>query len=403
MSALDRFLHYVSFDTQSAENSETSPSTLKQKVLGEELMKEMKQLGLAGVRMDESGNVFGEIPANTEGVPAVGLVAHMDTSNAVSGKDIKPRIVHYEGGSIELSPGIVMDRSAVPELDRVIGEDLIVTDGTTLLGADDKAGIAEILEAAEKILAGDRAHGKIGIAICTDEEVGRGTEGFDLKQFGCEYAYTVDGGALGELEYENFNAASAEVTVHGRSVHPGSAKGILRNAGTIFTRMHALLPEDKTPETTEGYEGFIHLIHVSGSVQELKAFYILRDHDLGKLEELKQILRDAAAQINSLFNGEEVVSVEIRDNYRNMRECIEPHMHLIRRAEAAFRKNGVEPLTQPIRGGTDGAALSYMGLPCPNLSTGGYQFHGVFEFIPVRALQVMPEMLQDLVYSFTEE
>ena len=402
MNALDRFLRYVAVDTQSDEKSKTSPSTEKQKVLGQLLLEELEALGLENVRMDASGNVFGELSANTEGVPAVGLIAHMDTSEAVSGKDVKPRIVAYEGGAIELSPGIVMEPALVPELKRVVGERLVVTDGTTLLGADDKAGIAEILDAVEQLIATGRKHGKIGVAICTDEEVGRGTEGFDVAAFGCEYAYTVDGGALGELEYENFNAASARVTVHGHSVHPGTAKGVLRNACTVFTQFHALMPADKTPETTEGYEGFIHLLGVQGSVQELSAHYILRDHDLKKLEELKQILRAAAAEINARYGGDEVVTLEIRDNYRNMRECIEPHMHLITRAEAAFRKNGVEPLTQPIRGGTDGAALSYMGLPCPNLSTGGYQMHGVFEFIPVRALEVMPRVLQDLVCSFVE-
>ncbi len=401
MQALERFLRYVTIDTQSDEKSKTSPSTEKQKVLGQLLLEELRAIGLTRVRMDEAGNVFGELSANTKGVPAVGLIAHMDTSEAVSGKDVKPRIVTYEGGEIELSPGIVMDPAQVPELKRVVGERLIVTDGTTLLGADDKAGIAEILDAVERLIASGRKHGRIGVAICTDEEVGRGTEGFDIAAFGCEYAYTVDGGALGELEYENFNAASARVTVHGHSVHPGTAKGVLRNAGTVFTQFHSLLPANKTPETTEGYEGFLHLLGVQGTVQELSAHYILRDHDLGKLEALKQILQDAAAQINARY-GSEVVTMEIRDNYRNMRECIEPHMHLITRAEAAFRKNGVEPLTQPIRGGTDGAALSYQGLPCPNLSTGGYQMHGIFEFIPVRALEVMPQVLLDLVCSFTE-
>ena len=401
MSALDRFLRYVVIDTQSDEASKTKPSSLKQLELSRLLLKEMEELGLEHLRMDENGNVFGELPATVEGVPAVGLVAHVDTSDAVSGKDVKPRIVRYEGQAFELSPGIVMDPAQVPELAEVTGEELVVTDGTTLLGADDKAGVAEILDAVEQLLASGRPHGRIGIAFCTDEEVGRGTEGFDVPAFGCEYAYTVDGGALGEIEYENFNAAFARVLVQGRSVHPGSAKGVLRNAGTVFTKFHALLPQDKTPETTEGYEGFLHLTDVNGSVQSLEAHYILRDHDLGKLQELKDILQEAAEQINRDY-AEPVVRVEIRDSYRNMREKIEPHMHLIHRAKAAFQASGVEPRVIPIRGGTDGAALSFMGLPCPNLSTGGYQMHGVYEFSPVRAFEVMPQVLQDLVCSFAE-
>ena len=402
MSALDRFLRYVQIDTQSWGEAERSPTTEKQLVLSRLLMEEMQQLGLQEIRMDTAGNVFGVLPANCEGAPSVGLVAHVDTADAVSGANVKPRIVHYEGGSIELSPGIVMSPEDAPSLLKCVGEDLIVTDGTTLLGADDKAGVAEILDAVEQLMASDRKHGRIAVAFCTDEEVGRGTEGFDVAAFGCSYAYTVDGGELGEMEYENFNAASVKLTVHGRSVHPGTAKNVMKNAGSIFADLHVLLPRDMTPETTEGYEGFIHLTEVSGTVQELKAGYILRDHDLAKLEEKKVIFTEAVNKINAIY-GEGTVEAVIRDNYRNMREKIEPHMHLISRAEQAFRDNGVEPKTIPIRGGTDGAMLSYMGLPCPNLSTGGFEMHGVNEFIPVRALETMPKVLQDLVCSFVEE
>ncbi len=402
MSVVSRFLGYVAVDTQSQEGSETTPSTQKQLVLSRMLMEQMRELGLQQIRMDSAGNVFGELPANCEHVPAVGLVAHVDTSEAVSGKNVQARTVRYEGGELELSPGIVMTPQTVPELAQYVGEELIVTDGRTLLGADDKAGIAEILDAVEGLILSGRKHGKIGLAFCTDEEVGRGTEGFDVEAFGCDYAYTVDGGVLGELEYENFNAASCVVTVHGHSVHPGTAKGLMKNACAVFTQFHALLPEHMTPETTEGYEGFIHLTELSGTVEELKANYILRDHDLQLLEEKKTIIAAAAQQINEKL-GEGTVTLDLREGYRNMREKIEPHMHLITRAEEAFRKNGVEPRTQPIRGGTDGAALSYMGLPCPNLSTGGCQMHGVFEFIPVRALKTMPDVLQDLVCSFVEE
>lgn len=403
MSVLDRFLQYVKIDTQSAEGSETSPSTEKQLVLSRLLMEQMQALGLEDVRMDACGNVYGALPANCEGAPAVGLIAHIDTSDAVSGENVNPHIVEkYDGGVIELSPGITMSPEDFPELKSQVGEDLIVTDGTTLLGGDDKAGIAEILDAVERLKASGRKHGRVGIAFTTDEEVGRGTEGFDVPAFGCDFAYTVDGGELGEIVYETFNAANAVVRVQGRSVHPGSAKGVMRNACTILTELHSMLPREMTPECTEGYEGFLHLTGFKGSVESAEAHYILRDHDAKKLLEKKQLLLDAAATLNARY-GAEVVQCDIRDSYCNMREYIEPHMHLITRAEAAFRSCGVEPVTRPIRGGTDGAALSMMGLPCPNLSTGGYQCHGIYEFVPVRALETMPLVLENLIYRFAEE
>ncbi len=403
MTALERFLNYITWETTSSEASGVRPSTSGQRLLTEALAKEMRDLGMENVRISEAdGAVYGAIPANTDAaVPAIGFLAHVDTSEAASGKNVRARIVkQYDGGTIRLNETVSMaPDTGFACLREVIGEDLIVTDGTTLLGADDKAGVAEIMTMAETLIHSDKPHGRIGIAFTTDEEIGAGPDLFDVEGFGCDFAYTVDGGPLGELEYENFNAASATVTVRGLGVHPGGAKNMMKNACIIAMEYNDLLPAAQRPEHTEGYEGFIHLMEMSGEVTEARLQYILRDHDLEKLREKQRLMAAAAEFLNGKY-GPGTVILEGKDTYFNMREKIEPHRHLLDAAAAAFRTQGVEPKAVPIRGGTDGAQLSFKGLPCPNLSTGGYQFHGVFEFIPVRALEVMPKVLLEIVYSY---
>ncbi len=405
-TAIDRLLNYVSYDTESDEASESCPSTAKQLVLAEQLRQELIELGATDVRMSEYGYLFARIPATSdEKVPVLGFIAHMDTSPALSGADVKPRIVQdYDGGDIVLNEEkqIVMkvaDFSFLPELK---GEDLIVTDGTTLLGADDKAGIAEIMTMAEHLLTHPEIkHGEICIGFTPDEEIGRGADRFDVADFGADIAYTVDGGALGELEYENFNAASGKVTIHGASIHPGSAKLKMKNALLIGMEFQSLLPTFENPMYTEGYEGFYHLDVMNGSVEEAQMDYIIRDHDRAKFEEKKRFFADAAAFLNRKY-GEGTVVCEIRDSYYNMREKIEPCMYLIDTAEAAMRACGVEPIVVPIRGGTDGARLSYIGLPCPNLCTGGYNYHGKYEFIPAGALAKTVEILVEIAKRIAE-
>ncbi len=403
MTAFERFLKYIAVETTSCEASGVRPSTPGQRVLTEALAEEMRELGLTDVYVSEKdGAVFGTIPANTtENVPVIGFLAHVDTSESASGRDVKARIVaNYDGGTIDLSDTVSMSpETGFACLKDVIGEDLIVTDGTTLLGADDKAGVAEIMTMAEMLLHTDRPHGTVKVAFTTDEEIGAGPDLFDVAQFGCDFAYTVDGGPLGELEYENFNAASAAVTVTGVGVHPGGAKNVMKNACTIAMEFQAMLPAAQAPEYTEGYEGFLHLMAMEGEVTKAKLDYILRDHDLKKLREKESVMEQAAAFLNGKY-GAGTVQVDIKETYYNMREKIAPHMHLIETAKKAFETLGVEPVTVPIRGGTDGARLSFMGLPCPNLSTGGYQFHGIYEFIPVRALEVMPQVLLEIVYAY---
>lgn len=403
MTATSRFLEYIKIETTSSEETTCRPSSACQLDLAKILEQEMREMGLQDVYIDPAdGAVFGTIPANTdEKLPALGFLAHMDTSCAASGKNVKARIVeNYGGGEIKLSDAVSMKPGKGFEcLKEVVGEDLIVTDGSTLLGADDKAGIAEIMTMAELLLKSDKPHGVVKVAFTTDEEIGRGPELFNVEKFGCDYAYTVDGGPLGELEYENFNAASADVTFKGMGVHPGGAKDLMVNAAALACEYQMMLPQAQTPEHTEGYEGFIHLHGMSGDVTEAKLSYILRDHDLGKLEEKKKLMLWAAEFMNRKY-GEGTVDAQVKDNYRNMREKIEPHMHLIDNAARAFEACGVKPRTVAIRGGTDGAALSFMGLPCPNLSTGGYQFHGIYEFIPVRALETMPKVLLEIIYAY---
>ena len=405
-TAIDRLLNYISYDTESDEASESCPSTAKQLVLAELLRQELIEMGAADVRMSEYGYLFARIPATSdEKVPVLGFIAHMDTAPALTGANVKPRIVHdYDGEDIVLNEEkkIVMkvaDFSFLPELK---GEDLIVTDGTTLLGADDKAGIAEIMTMAEHFLTHPEIkHGEICIGFTPDEEIGRGADRFDVEDFGADIAYTVDGGAIGELEYENFNAASAKVVIHGVSIHPGSAKLKMKNALLMGMEFQSLLPTFENPMYTEGYEGFYHLDVMNGSVEEAQMDYIIRDHDRAKFEEKKKFFTDAAAFLNRKY-GEGTVVCEIKDSYYNMKEKLAPCMYLIDDAVEAMRACGVEPIVVPIRGGTDGARLSYMGLPCPNLCTGGYNYHGKYEFIPVGALAKTVEILVEIAKRIAE-
>ena len=405
MTVIDRFLKLVSYETTSDENSETCPSTPNQKVLGAELVRQMQELGIADAQMDEHGYVYGTIPANCEKeLPVLGLIAHMDTSPDASGKDIKARITDvYSGGDIVLNEekGIVLSPKDFPSLLRNTGKHLIVTDGTTLLGADDKAGVAEILSAAELLLSSDKPHGVIRIGFTPDEEIGRGADLFDVKGFGADYAYTVDGGTLGEVEYENFNAASAKLVFHGRSVHPGDAKGKMISAMLAAIDFNALLPENEIPACTEGYEGFYHLTEMSGTVEEATLSYIIRDHSREKFEQRKQAVAAAAEEIDRKY-GRGTVELTLRDSYYNMKEKIEPCMFLIENAKQAMEQLGIEPKVVPIRGGTDGARLSFEGLPCPNLCTGGENFHGRFEYIPAEDMERITQLLAVMLWNLAE-
>ena len=401
-SAKSRFLRYVTYYTTSDEFTGTSPSTERQKDLGNVLMQELEALHLEDVHMDDCGNVLATLPAS-EGVdaPVIALIAHMDTAPDASGENVKPRLVRYEGGELKLNDSVSLTEALCPGLESHVGDELIVTDGTTLLGADDKAGLAEIMAAVETILEKNIKHGEVRIIFTTDEEIGHGTDGLDVQELGCDYGYTVDGGPLGEIEYENFNAAAAVLTVHGVGVHPGSAKNVMVNAATVAMDFHALLPEDELPEKTEGYEGFFHLTDMEGGMAKATLRYIIRDHDREKFEEKKALFAACAEKINEVY-GDGTAEVDITDSYYNMKEKILPHFHLIERAENAFRANGVAPMCVPIRGGTDGANLSWAGLPCPNLSTGGYNYHGVREWIPADSLEAMTNVLVTLTESFAE-
>ena len=401
-SAKSRFLRYVTYYTTSDDFTGTSPSTERQKDLGNVLMQELEALHLEDVHMDDCGNVLATLPAS-EGVdaPVIALIAHMDTAPDASGENVKPRLVRYEGGELKLNDDISLTEALCPGLKDHVGDELIVTDGTTLLGADDKAGLAEIMAAVETILEKNIKHGEVRVIFTTDEEIGHGTDGLDVQELGCDYGYTVDGGPLGEIEYENFNAAAAVLTVHGVGVHPGSAKNVMVNAATVAMDFHALLPEDEVPEKTEGYEGFFHLTDMEGGMAKATLRYIIRDHDREKFEEKKALFAACAEKINEVY-GDGTAEVDITDSYYNMKEKILPHFHLIERAENAFRANGVAPMCVPIRGGTDGANLSWAGLPCPNLSTGGYNYHGVREWIPSASLDVMTNVVVTLTASFAE-
>ncbi len=400
ISVTERFLRYVSFDTQSDESSETCPSTSKQKLLGKALVAEMLALGIQDARMDANGYVYGTIPGDPR-LPTVGLIAHMDTAPDASGENVKPRIVHYTGQDICLNEekGIYLRASEYPGLRRHQGKHLIVTDGTTLLGADDKAGIAEIMTAAERLLKVRMGHATIKLAFTPDEEIGRGADLFDVEGFGADYAYTADGGTIGELEYENFNAAGAKVTVHGRNIHPGSAKNQMVNSQLIAMEFQSLLPVHQRPEATENYEGFIHLTGMKGTVEETTLGYIIRDHDMAAFLEKKAVMEAARDFLNRKY-GEGTVELTLRDSYYNMLEKILPCMYVVDRAKAAMENAGITPKAVPIRGGTDGARLSYMGLPCPNLCTGGENYHSRFEYIPVEDMEACTEMLVQIATTF---
>ena len=393
----ERFLRYVSFDTKSDEFSETCPSTDKQRVFGAALVEEMKSLGISDACMDADGYVYGTVPGDPS-LPTIGLIAHMDTSPDCSGADIKAKVVEFNGGDICLNEeqGIFLREADYPSLKRNHGKHLIVTDGTTLLGADDKAGIAEIMTAAEFLMTARMSHATLKIGFTPDEEIGRGADRFNVKGFGADYAYTADGGTLGEIEYENFNAASAKVEFTGLNIHPGSAKDKMVNSQYIAMEFQALLPAAQKPEYTDGYEGFIHLTDMEGEVEHSTLRYIIRDHDMVKFLAKKQVMTDAAAFLNRKY-GEGTVKLTLRDSYFNMREKIEPCMFIVDRAKKAMEAVGITPKTVPIRGGTDGARLSYMGLPCPNLCTGGENYHGRFEYIPVEDMEKCVQMLVQIL------
>ena len=398
-SVSSRFLRYVKFSTQSDENSETCPSTPGQRILGAALVEEMLAMGISDACMDENGYIYGTVPGDPS-MPTIGLVAHMDTAMDYPGDNVCPRLVEYTGEDIPLDAEgkILLCSVDFPALKDSLGKHLIVTDGTTLLGADNKAGIAEILSAAEVLLHSEKPHATVKIAFTPDEEIGRGADRFDVPGFGADYAYTVDGGALGEIEFENFNAAGAVVEVTGRNIHPGSAKDKMVNSQLIAMEFHALLPAAQSPEHTEGYEGFFHLISMEGSVEKTVLRYIIRDHDMEKFAEKKGLVQKAGDFLNQKY-GDSTVSVTVSDSYYNMRSQIEPCMHIVDRAVAAMERVGVTPKIVPIRGGTDGAKLSFMGLPCPNLCTGGQNFHGKFEYIPVEDMEKVVELLVTMMES----
>lgn len=405
MELKERFLKYVSFDTQSDENSTTFPSTDKQKVLLAALRDEMTALGLEEVTMDKYGYVMGTIPATKgcENAPVVGFIAHVDTSPDMSGKDVKPRVIEeYDGGDIPLNGQLTMRVADFPELAFFKGHTLIHTDGTTLLGADDKAGVAEIMTAAEYLMAHpELKHGKIRIGFTPDEEVGRGVDFFDVKAFGADFAYTVDGGMEGELEYENFNAASAKIDIQGRNVHPGYAKNKMVNAIEVACDLQSLLPAAEKPEHTEGYEGFYHCVGLNGTVERANVSYIIRDHDAERFEQRKVFMWACVDLLKKKY-GEDVLTLTLKDQYFNMRKMVEPHPQVIDKAFEAMKTAGVEPLVRPIRGGTDGARLSFMGLPCPNLFTGGMNFHGRFEYCSLTTMHKAMQVILNLAQSWAK-
>lgn len=400
---LDRFLRYVSVDTQSCEESESQPSTAKQLNLLGMLRDELNAMGVEA-SLDEYGYVMGRIPANTDGdIPKIGFIAHVDTAPDASGADIKPQIIqNYDGGDIALKgvESLYLKPSEFPELLAHKGKTLITTDGTTLLGADDKAGVAEIMDAVQYIVEHPEfKHGEIRIGFTPDEEIGRGVAKFDVAKFDADYAYTMDGGDIGELEFENFNAAAATVHIQGRNVHPGYAKGKMKNAIRIGMELNDLLPIDQKPEYTEGYEGFFHIIGFNGTVEEASFSYIIRDHDMDLYENKKKVMQECVDFINRKY-GEGTASVEIRHQYYNMRKQVEPHYQIVEKAMEAMEMEGITPMVQPIRGGTDGANLSFMGLPCPNIFAGGLNFHGKMEFIPLENMMAGSKVILNIIALF---
>jgi len=403
---VDRFIKYAKIDTQSDENSDQTPSTLKQFNLAKEIERELIEMGMTDVSLDNNCYLMATLPANTdEHVPTIGFIAHLDTSPDMSGENVRPRIVQqYDGEDILLNEeqNIVLSPNDFPELLNYVGEDLIVTDGTTLLGADDKAGIAEIVTAMQYFIDHPEIkHGKVRVAFTPDEEIGRGADKFDVQKFGAEWGYTVDGGEIGELEYENFNAASAKVTMQGRNVHPGYAKNKMINALFVANELINMLPANERPEFTEGYEGFFHLISFNGTVDEAVLSFIIRDHDRSKFEKRKKILQEAVNFLNERYSNR--LQLELRDQYYNMREKIEPVKHVVEHALRAMQKVEVIPKVKPIRGGTDGARLSFMGLPCPNIFTGGLNFHSRYEFIPIRSMEKATQVIEKIIETVAEE
>ncbi len=399
MSVLEKFLDYVKYDTQSDPESGAMPSTAKQKVLAAHLVKEMKKIGIEDAHTSEFGYVYGTVPATAPRAQTVGFIAHMDTAPDFSGAGVQPRVIeNYDGSDIVLNEalGIVTTVEQFPRLQKHIGQTLVVTDGTTLLGADDKAGVAEILQAAEELIQSGEPHGAVKIAFTPDEEIGAGPSKFDVPHFGADFAFTVDGGTVNDMEYENFNGASAKVHVKGLSVHPGGAKGKMINASRVAMEFNSLLPQTEVPENTEGYEGFWHLLEMHTSIESADLNYIIRDHDYAKLCARKEKFTLAAEFINKKY-GRELVTLDIRDSYRNMKEQLEPHPEILEIAREAIRENGLEPTSHAIRGGTDGATLSFMGLPCPNLGTGGENAHGKYEYAVVEDMETMVRILKTIV------
>ena len=401
----DKFLRYVSFDTMSDEASQTQPSSAKQLVLLNQLVEELKAMGIEDAELDQYGYVMATIPANTDKkVPTLGFIAHVDTSPDASGADIKPQFVeNYDGGDIMLNKekNISLKIADFPEMAQYKGQTIITTDGTTLLGADDKAGVAEIMCAAEYLMKHPEVkHGKIRIGFTPDEEIGRGVDAFDVEKFNADYAYTMDGGMIGELEYENFNAASAKIHIQGCNIHPGYAKNKMVNSMLVAMELNAMLPVNQRPEFTEGYEGFIHIIGFNGTVEESSISYIIRDHNMAKFEEKKKIVEEVVDFINKKYGN--IVTLTLKDQYYNMREKVEPHYFIIDKAVEAMKMEGIVPHIQPIRGGTDGARLSFMGLPCPNIFAGGHNFHGKLEFVPVESMEKASKVILNIIKLFTE-
>lgn len=394
---VERFKRYIAVDTRSDETSKTCPSTPGQLELGALLVEELKEIGLTNARQDESGYVYASLESNMERkVPTIGFIAHLDTSPDLDGKCTNPQIIKYQGGDIKLNDQYTMTVEEFPFLKDLVGKELMVTDGTTLLGADDKAGIAEIIDAMEYLIQHPEIkHGDIRIAFTPDEEIGRGADLFDVEGFGADFAYTLDGGPLGELEYENFNAASVKIQIQGKNVHPGTAKNIMINSQLVAMDIEAMLPRNEKPEYTEGYEGFYLLTRFTGTVDSSEMNYIIRDHSRAKFEAKKDYLRNVIDFLNKKYG--EIITIEIKDSYYNMKEKIEPHMEIIELAKESMMEIGIEPLIRPIRGGTDGARLSYMGLPCPNLFTGGYNYHGRFEFIPLESMKKASQLIVKII------
>lgn len=398
MNIVDRFLKYVSFCTTSDEETNLTPSTPGQMEFAQYLAEELREIGMQDVDLDTNGYIMATLPANVEGKPTIGFIAHMDTSPDASGKHVSPRIVkNYDGKDIPLSEGIILETSKYPEILKYIGQDIIVTNGKTLLGADDKAGLAEIVTACEYLIQHpDIQHGKIRVGFTPDEEIGQGADHFDVKKFGCDFAYTMDGGAIGELEYENFNAASCKITIHGTNVHPGYGYHKMVNSMRIAFQIAVMLPRWETPEHTQGYEGFYHLIGMNGSVEETTLNYIIRDHDHVRFESRKREMEHLVRKVNREY-GEGTAEIVLRDQYYNMQEKVEPVMHIVTLVEEAMTAIGITPKVQPIRGGTDGARLSFEGLPCPNIFAGGENFHSRYEYLPIPSMEAAMQVILKII------